>query len=98
MGKKIRIRIRGLPGPPTEGQLCDLYAVLRTLLRIRIRRICMFYGLLDPDPDLLVSQMLPRYLDTFAASYILLLLQQSELLWLSALGIRCLFDPWIQDG
>jgi hypothetical protein len=36
-------------------------AVLRTLIRIRIRihRINMFFGLLDPDPDQLVRGMDP---------------------------------------
>jgi hypothetical protein len=50
---------------PTEGQRYDLYAALR------IRRICICLGLLDPDP-------LVRYLDIyrFAASSIRVLLQK----------------------
>ncbi len=52
-----------LPGgvptePPKPGYLrLGLMAVFR--IRIRIHRIHMFFGLLDPDPDLLVRGMDP---------------------------------------
>ncbi len=45
-GLQVPRHCRGLPGPTTEGQRCELYAVLW----IRIRRICMFLGLSDSDP------------------------------------------------
>jgi hypothetical protein len=39
--------------------IADLQAVLRIQIRIRIHRINMFLGLLDPDPDPLVRSMVP---------------------------------------
>ncbi len=45
-----------------EGLRISFYlAVLRIRIRIhiRFRRIRMFFGLLDPDPDLLVRGMAP---------------------------------------
>ncbi len=46
--------------PDTKAPFDQLIAVLRTRIRIRTRRIHMFLGILDPDPDTLVRGMDPE--------------------------------------
>jgi hypothetical protein len=44
--------------PPQPNNKTDVFQAVLPI-RIRIRRIRMFLGLLDPDPDLLVKGMDP---------------------------------------
>ncbi len=52
IGLKIKSRSAG-----NEGGSATLESVLRIRIRTHIRRILMFLGLLDPDPDPLVRGM-----------------------------------------
>jgi hypothetical protein len=45
------------------------------MFRIRIRRIWMFLGLLDPDPDLLVIGTDPDHSYCFVTSFLLVIFE-----------------------
>ncbi len=105
-GMQVPRHCRGLPGPTTEGQQCDLYAALR--IRIRIRRICtVCFWASWIRIRIRGSAMWPGYLDTYAASPTLYLyLYRRSAKWTASpmglsmwcgSGIRCLFDHLIRD-
>jgi hypothetical protein len=74
-----------------------------TLMRIRIGSVPMFWGLLDPDPLVRVSDPDPSIIKAKILRKTLIRLAQSAFLkpkilcYGSVSGIRCLFDPWIPN-